>query len=166
SVHTSIRYTIIRASNMYGPYYETSFNKIFKYIKLGKLRYIGKGTNHMTLVHVDDVVDGIIAALDNMNSLNQTFNLTDGEPYTLKQLFDKAATFLNATPPSKHVHPALAVLRAKIFNINRAELNFMLSDRIVSIAKIKKDLNFHPTRSIDNEGNAMVQEFLKRYRGD
>jgi nucleoside-diphosphate-sugar epimerase len=164
AAHESIKYTILRVSNMYGPYYEGSFNKIFRYIKQQKLRYIGSGNNHLTLVHVDDVIDGIITALGNPNSVNNVFNLTDGEPYTLKQLFDKAADFLGAPRPNKHIHPVLAVIRAQVFKINRAELNFMLSDRVISISKIKKELHFEPKRSLDNEGKNMVNEFLSRYK--
>ncbi len=163
-VHPAIQYTIFRASTMYGPYYERSFNKIFKYIKLGKLRYIGKAQNHITLVHVDDVVDGMLECAGKPEAMNQIYNLTDGESYTLKQLFDKAATFMNAPLPNKSIHPALAAIRARFFSINRAELAFIMSDRVVSIAKIKKELGFSPHRNIDNEGNEMVQEFLKRYR--
>jgi nucleoside-diphosphate-sugar epimerase len=162
--HPSIKYTIFRASTMYGPNYMASFDKIFKYLVENKLRYIGNGNNHITLTHVDDVVDGMLACVGKENAYDKIYNLTDGEAYTLKQLFDKAAKFLDAPVPSKHMHPALALLGAKVLNINMAELNFLLSDRIVSISKIHRELGFHPKRSMDIEGKEQALEFLKKYK--
>ncbi len=162
--HPSIRYTIFRASNMYGPGYTASFDKIFRYLVENKLRYIGSGNNHITLTHVDDVVDGMVDCIGKEISYDKVYNLTDGEAYTLKQLFDKAAKFLNVPAPEKHMHPALALLGAKVLNMNMAELNFLLSDRIVSVSKIHRELDFHPKRSIDVDGKAQALEFLEKYR--
>ncbi len=162
--HPSIRYTIFRASTMYGPGYTASFDKIFRYLLENRLRYIGSGNNHITLTHIDDVVDGMLACVGRENAYDKIYNLTDGEDYTLKQLFDKAAKFLDVPPPEKHMHPALALLGAKVLNINMAELNFLLSDRVVSIAKICRELDFRPKRSIDVEGKAQALDFLEKYK--
>ncbi len=162
--HRNIKYTVLRASNMYGPFYETPFNKIFKYIKEQKIRLIGSGNNHLSLVHVDDVVDALIAAADSPMADNQVFNISDGDDHTQKDLYTKAAEFLGVPPIHKHVHPVLAAIRASLFSINSAELKFLMSDRIISIAKIKRDLGISPKRSIDNNGRELVDEFLKKYR--
>ena len=164
-VHDYLRYTIFRVSKMYGPRYEAVFHKVFRYLKEGKLVYIGKGDNHLNLVHVDDVVNAMLLAAEMPMAINKTYNLTDGENYTLKQLFDKAANFMNIPPPTKSVHPMIAKLGAKRLNISKGELDFMTSDRVISIDKIKADLNFTPKRKVDVEGYAMVKEFLEGYKG-
>ena len=164
-VHDNLGYTIFRVAKMYGPHYEAVFHKVFRYLKEGKLVYIGKGDNHINLVHVDDVVGAMLLAVDMPMAINKTYNLTDGETYTLKQMFDKAASFMNIPPPTKSVHPLIAKLGARSLHISKGELDFMTSDRVISISKIKKDLNFTPKRQVDTEGYLMVKEFLKAYRG-
>ncbi len=163
AAHPNISYTIYRVANMYGPYYDGPFNRIFRFIKQGKLRYIGNADNRITLVHVDDAVDAILLSIDNRAAKNDVFNVSDGEVYTQRQLFTKAAEFLKVSPPRKHIHPAIAMLGAPILKLGRAELAYIISDRVISIAKIKKTLDFKPKRSIDTEGQEMVNEFLRHY---
>ncbi len=161
--HANLRYTILRAANMYGPNYVRSFNKVFKHIKEQHLPYVGKGDNHITLVHVDDVSKAIIMSLDNQTSVGKIYIVSDGQPYTLRQLFDRAATDLNVPPPQKSVPSVLAKLGAKRLNIGRAELEYLLSDRLLSIDKIKRELNFIPEHNIDTESKKLTEEFLKSY---
>ena len=162
--HPKIEYTIFRTSTMYGPYYEGSFNKIFRLIKQQKMKYIGQGLNHLTLIHVDDVVKGITMSMDNPRAFDRTYNLTDGKDYTLKLLFEKAAMFLNVPAPSKSIHPTLVKLASTISNVNPAEIDFLMSDRIISIDRITNDIGFKPEKNIDKEGQAMVKEFLAKYK--
>jgi nucleoside-diphosphate-sugar epimerase len=106
--NSRLNYSILRVGVIYGKGYEHNFMKVFQLIKDKKLRYVGDGTNHLTFIHIDDVINGILIVLEKDRRANRTYNLTDGVAYTQKELFQKAAKFLNAEAPSKSVHPFLA----------------------------------------------------------
>ena len=104
--NSCINYTILRIGVIYGKGYEHNFNKVFKLLKEGRLMYVGNGMNHLTLVNITDVIRGIFLAFDSKKSVNRTYNLTDGVGYTQRDLFRKAAKFLNAKEPRKQRAPA------------------------------------------------------------
>jgi len=160
----SINYTILRIGVIYGKGYEHNFMKIFKLLKENRLMYVGKGMNHLTLINITDVIRGIFMALDSKKSADRTYNLTDGVPYTQRDLFKKAAKFLNAKAPSRSVHPFIARMGARSRGIDVDQFSFLVSDRIVSIERIREELGFKPSVSIDRAGKELAVEFLKRYK--
>ncbi|MCL5433736.1 MAG: NAD(P)-dependent oxidoreductase [Candidatus Marsarchaeota archaeon] len=162
SISNKIKYTILRCSNIYGPHYEESFFKIFKLLVEGKMRYIGSGENHLTLVHVYDVADAIKLAIDKSISDNKTYNLSDGNAYTQRMLLHKAAKLLNTEPPKKSINLSVAKMMASILNIDKEELNFLASERLIDITKIKEDLHFTPKVNLDDGAKEMIDEFLKK----
>ncbi len=160
-----ISYTIFRMSVIYGSGYEYSFNRIFKMLKEGKMRILGDGNNHLTLISVDDVVDAMIAAAGRQNGVNGIFNITDGSKYTQLELIGMAAKMLRVPGPTSKVNATLAKIMARAKGIDQAQIRFLLSDRIVSIDKARKELGFTPRHTIDGDGKAMVSEFERSYRG-
>jgi nucleoside-diphosphate-sugar epimerase len=164
-VNPSLKYTIFRLSTMYGPGYDDPyFFKILKYLREQRLSYIGSALNHITLVHEEDAAKIIVDSVDMPQAANKIYNISDGRDYTLKLLFDKAAAFLGVPQPKKHMPPALAALGAKVLSISPDELDFLTSDRRISIDKAETELGFSPKMNFDVEGRAMVERFLTRYR--
>lgn len=159
-----LEYTILRIGVIYGKGYEHSFMRIFKMLKEGRLVYVGDGANHLTLVHIDDVIAAMLIALDSKKGINSTYNLTDGVPYTQRELFMKAAKLLDAEEPSRSVHPLIARIGARTRGINMDQLNFLTSDRIVVIDKIKRELGFRPSVGIDKGGGMLADEFERKYK--
>ena len=128
-------------------------------MKEGKIGYKGNGSNHVTLVNVDDVVDALMEIYDNREkSAGKTYNITDGVPYTQKEFLDSIAKFLNARPIRNAPHPLLAKLVGKRNNIRYDEFEFLNSDRMVSIDGAKKDLSYRPSRRIEKEGKMLVEQ--------
>ncbi len=164
SANKRLTYTIFRIGVVYGRGYERSFRQIFKLIKERKLRLVGSGDNHLTLIDTDDVIRGMLLPLSMAKSKNRIFNLTDGVPYTQRELFRKAAKFLNAEPPSKRIHPLIARIGARSRGITEDEFSFLVSDRVISIEGIKKAFGFKPMISIDVSGKRLATEFLKNYK--
>ncbi len=158
-------YTIFRIGVIYGKGYEQSFMRIFGLIKRGKLMYVGNGMNHLTLVNIDDVVAAFFTAMDSGRGSNRLYNLTDGVAYTQRELFDKAAKFLNAESPKRSIHPILARIGARTRGINMDQFRFLVSDRTVSIERIRKELGFRPSVKLDEAGRELAKEFLKLHKG-
>jgi nucleoside-diphosphate-sugar epimerase len=163
SADPRIRYTNLRLGTLYGEGYEHEFFKIFRLIRDGDAKYIGRGDNHLTLVNVSDATDAIMLASENPKSVNKTYNITDGVLYTQRELLDKAAQFIGTAPPAKSIHPLMARVKAKIAGLNYDELEFLMSDRSISIARARRELGFNPQSSIDVEGKELARKFLKGY---
>jgi nucleoside-diphosphate-sugar epimerase len=157
-------YTILRMGIIYGKGYEHNFMRIFRLIKEGKLAYIGKGTNHLALINIEDAVRAFFLVLDSGKCHNEIYNLTDGVKYTQTGLFKEAAKMLGVEAPTKSVNPFLAGIAAKAKGINVDQFKFLISDRIVSIDKIKKELGFKPLVKMEVGGKQLANEFLKRHR--
>ncbi len=162
--HQNLKYTIFRMGTLYGPGYEEPyFFKAFKLIKEGKMRYIGRGDNHLTLLHVDDAADAILLAARKPGiSNNKIYNLTDGQPHTPKELFLFTSKALGVNPPNKSVPPAVARLLSKTANITYDEYEFLASDRIIDISKLRDELGFTPSRDVETEGLLMIQHFISK----
>lgn len=165
AVNSRITYTIFRIAVMYGPGYDYGFEQLFKLIKAGRMRIIGNGDNHLTLVNEHDVADAAVLAADNESAANRVYNLSDGVSYTQRELLQMAAKLLGTTMPDKGVNPTLASLAAKASGVDGSQMRFLLSDRVMKIDRIKKELGFVPKRTIQSEGKALVEEFKQQYSG-
>jgi nucleoside-diphosphate-sugar epimerase len=156
-VNKSVKYTIMRMGTLYGEDYTPSFFKLFRLIEEGKAAYVGNGSNHLTLVHEDDATDAMMLAMLNPSSYNQIYNVTDGVNYTVRQLFELVANTLGVPPPKRHIPYLLAKVTKNAVNINYDELEFLASDRMVSIDKARRDLGYVPKKKIETEGVRLVK---------
>ncbi len=153
----NIKYTVMRLGTIYGKGYEKpSFCKVFRLIRKGEMRYVGSGTNHMTLVNVNDAVDAFLRVSLMQKCSNKVYNVTDGQPYTQRELFSMAAKYMKAQPLGRSVNPIVARIGRRALGINIDEFEFLVSDRIISIERIRKDAGFSPKARMDIEGVRMI----------
>ncbi|MCL4374083.1 MAG: NAD(P)-dependent oxidoreductase [Candidatus Marsarchaeota archaeon] len=163
--NNNLHYTVLRLSKLYGLGYENSFFKVFKLLMEGKANYVGNGNNHITLLHVDDAVRALIMSAEKAGDVNSTYNVSDGVPYTLKELLSKAANLLGVEPPKKSINPLFArIISSRAHDIKYDEYEFLTSDRIISIEKIKKELGFVPMVKLETAGRELVDAFKKEYK--
>ncbi|MDE1856846.1 MAG: NAD(P)-dependent oxidoreductase [Candidatus Micrarchaeota archaeon] len=162
--HPNISYTIVRMGTLYGRYYEKpSFFKAFRLIKEQKMIFVGSENNHLTLLHEDDAVDAMLLAAQGKDGLNKIYNVTDGINHTEKSLFEIVAHELKVPSPKRRVSVLLAKLGARTQNITSDEFDFLASDRVISIDRIKSDLGFSPKRRIETDGIEMLNDFKKEF---
>ncbi|MGC8622666.1 MAG: NAD-dependent epimerase/dehydratase family protein [Candidatus Micrarchaeia archaeon] len=161
--HPNIKHTILRFSTLYGPGYEESFFKIFSLLEQGKLRYVGGGNNHISLIHINDAADSMLAVSKNPKSANQIYNVTDGQSHTVRSLYEFAAKMLNVEPPKKSISRTMAKIGSRIAGLKYDEYEFVTSERIISINKIINEIGFRPKISIEAGGAELVGEFLRSH---
>lgn len=82
---------------VYGPGDESQLGEQLRLAQRGKLRYVTLGEIGFTAVHVDDVVDGLMLALDH-GLIGESYVL-GGEPTTMKQAVAIAARIAGKKPP-------------------------------------------------------------------
>ena len=159
SVNNNLKYSIMRFGIFYGEHYREAFFKIFRLIYNGKMTYINHGINHLTLVNVCDAVDSLLLVLNDTGS--NIYNVVE-DSYTVKELAEFIAKKLNVNKPKLNIPYVVGRITRKIANINIDEFEFITSDRIVSINKIKKSLGFKIRHNIKKDGLIMLDEFIRK----
>ncbi len=158
-----VKFTIFRIGIIYGDGYDDAFNKVFRMLKEGRMKVIGDGSNHLCLINANDAADAILMCSENPKSDNKIYNLTDGVKYTQKELIHLASKLLGVGIPKGSISRLLVKMMTVGRSFDDAQLQFLLSDRIVSIDRLKSDLGFKPKCSIEVEGKNMVAAFLKSH---
>jgi nucleoside-diphosphate-sugar epimerase len=68
----------------------------------------GDGKKHLMYTHIDDVVDGFMAALASKSALNNTIILCVDEPVTYSALFEFLGEYLGVDTPKRRIPTSLA----------------------------------------------------------
>ncbi len=158
----TVPYTIFRMATIYGPNFEGSFFKVFRAIVEQKAYIIGSGKNHLALIHLYDALQAFVLAKMNPVSLGKIYNLSDGEPYTQEHLLNLAADMLGVPRPTRHINELIVKFIARERGLDTDELRFLTSDRIIDISKIKAEIGFKPSVSMQRGGMELVEAFKRK----
>jgi nucleoside-diphosphate-sugar epimerase len=103
--------TIVRPGLIYGPGDTTTFARLTRLIQRGRMPVIGSGHNHLPLIYVTDVAQGIFLASEAAPAVGRTYLLVNDEPVTQVDLLATIARELAVPPPRFRVpyRPALAL---------------------------------------------------------
>lgn len=147
--------TTVRISETYGPG-DGRLLKLFKAIKKGAFFVIGDGSNVHQLIHVDDLVRGLLAAAERPQAMGEAFVLAGSEKLTTVEMcrciadamgaslarfraplwpFVGAAAFLEAVCRPLGVQPPL----------HRRRLDFFRKSFYFDTAKAARLLEFSPS---------------------
>ena len=162
--------TIIRPPSVYGPKDRDVF-LMFKNIHNGISPQLNRGQQKLSMVYIDDLVDGIILAANSENAKGQIFNISGDEILAWKQIanilkkaMNKRAIPINiplwildvvsifSTALSKFSNKPLLLNRDKIQETRQVEhlrLNFKLSSN--QCIYIKRDVKCVCDKTIDKE---------------
>lgn len=117
---------------------------------------IGSGKNYIQFVHVRDVVQGFLRALDHPNSTGRTFIITQARPYTYEEVYRVLANIFGQKEPKWRVGKRLAKLMMlpleslnallgwENFLYRRKTVESVTSDRAFSIERARKELGYEP----------------------
>ena len=99
--------TLIRPTMIYGPGDVLFLPKIVENLKSGFARIIGKGDHPADVIHVRDVAEFITLVLHEPMTIGRTYNLTNPDNPTWKDMLHEAARILGVEPPRRHIpYPA------------------------------------------------------------
>ncbi len=139
---------ILRFFTVYGPAGRPDMTPYLftEAIYKGKpLRLFGDGTNKRDYTYIDDIVDGIVAALDCRSSF-EIFNLGNGHAESLKELISLIESILRKK----------AVIQ--VLPVQPGDVPLTLAD----ITKAKKILNYQPKFSLKEGMERFVFWYLKQ----
>ena len=157
-------HAILRPSGIYGPrnledvsyWFITTFANSF-----ASRIIIGDGKKVLQFVHVDDVVQGFVRALERFDEAKGgTYIITDARAYSYEEIYGIMAIIFGKEPPRRHVPVSIAkamVAPVQLVNRLRGKENFLWRvgtmdtfkvDRNYSIAKARRELGYEPAHPL------------------
>jgi nucleoside-diphosphate-sugar epimerase len=102
--------TIVRPGWIYGPRDVASFGRFATVIQQGKMVRIGSGDNHLPLIYVVDVAEGVLLASEAERAAGRAYLLVNDELVTQRTYLNAIAAELQVPAPARHVPYRLALL--------------------------------------------------------
>jgi nucleoside-diphosphate-sugar epimerase len=149
--------TIVRPGWIYGPRDLASFARFAARIQHGKMVVIGRGDNHVPLIYVRDVAQGMLLASQTLVARGRAYLLVNDEPVTQIEYLGAIAKDLGVPAPSRHIgyRPALAlgagaetVGRAARWNhpppVMRYGVQLLGGENRFDISRARRELGFAP----------------------
>src|SRR5205085_12578925 len=102
--------TIFRPGWIYGPRDVASFARFAATIQQGKMVMMGPGRNHLPLIYVRDVAQGIVLASEEARADGRAYLLVNDEPVTQHDYLAAIAAALGVLPPRRHMPYRLALM--------------------------------------------------------
>lgn len=91
---------ILRPALVYGPGMKGNLPRLIKAMQKGWLPLLPETGNQRSLVHVDDVVQALLLAATHPAAVGQTYLITDGQPYSGRELYLLIRRALNLSESS------------------------------------------------------------------
>ncbi len=164
-----IELAVIRPPMVFGPR-DMQFLKLFQLINTGFFPLLKKGRAKIEFCYVKNFVNGILLA-DKYGKNQEDYNISDGQTYTIKEVYGKIAEKEN-----KNLFPlsipfwivklsgtileyAFSLFGKKApFNSGTAE--WMSNDNVMGIDKAKKELHYRTIIPLDKS----IEETIKWYK--
>jgi nucleoside-diphosphate-sugar epimerase len=146
---------IVRPEAMFGPNDRINFRRLADRLRAGKGIIIGSGRNAVPFVYVDDVVEGLLLALEHPNALGQAYNITNDQTMTEEEFLRAIADEVGGKAPRIHVpYHALygaaavaewiATLTKREPLVTRHGVQMFGSHNPLSIRKARRELGYEP----------------------
>ncbi len=143
---------ILRIATIYGPEFE-DYPRILRQIKKGSMKIIGDGKNRIPFVHVGDVADAIVNAVD--KKVKSGIYVLAGEALTQEEIMKRSAKLLRVDEPTERIPLSAAIMFAKFEEsksfmlkqkpkMTTEHVMVLASDREFDCSKAKKFLKFKP----------------------
>ncbi|MCX5805014.1 MAG: SDR family NAD(P)-dependent oxidoreductase [Proteobacteria bacterium] len=155
------KYTIIQPTTVYGKYDRGNINKLVSVAKRGFVPIFGNGNNLKSFVYVDNLAEGILKVICNEMSYNQTFILSDSEPYSMNQTIKAIEGAMGKRVVSIRFPIGAVILALKLFNritrifgkkvfLSISSLKKLVTNTIFDISKARRILNYEPRYTLSD----------------
>ncbi|WP_035842270.1 NAD-dependent epimerase/dehydratase family protein [Crocinitomix catalasitica] len=172
--NSGIPYVILRPRALTGRGDTVIMPRLIRAYKEGRLKIIGDGKNLADLTAVSNVADAICLALKaNGDAMNNTYNISDGNPVVLWESIAKVLLLLGHEPPSKNVPFWLVKTIAggmenwtrlttmKEPTLTKYGVGTLAKSLTMDISKAKTLLGYSPKMSTDEAIHEFVNWFKK-----
>ena len=169
--------TIVRPGWIYGPGDSASFARTARLIERGRMILIGSGRNHLPLIHVRDVAEGLVLACQAELATGRSYLLVNDEPVTQRDYLTAIAAELGAAVPTWRIPYAVAMILgglaenlASLVRLRQAPpvmrygLQMLGGENRFSIARARRELGFSPQVGLTDGVRDSVAWYRDAYR--
>lgn len=150
---------ILRPSAIYGPKSKSDNGAKIRMLLKSPIRMIGSGKQKWHIVHVDDVADAIICAINAQNAGGTVCNISGPDPMTAKDLVKMACEVMSVSPKGIRISGGLTKMTAAVVQFfcpkkpffSKFAASLLLESHEYDITKAKERLGFVPTRHLRDE---------------
>lgn len=170
---SKLAYVILRPRALTGRGDTVIMPRLIRAYDEGRLKIIGDGKNKVDLTSVANVVDAIILGLNvSGKGVNETYNITNGEPVLLWEKVDYVLKQLGKELPKKKISynlvktiAQLMEFKSKMTNMKEPALTkygvgTLAKSFTMNISKAKELLGYEPKMST----NEAIAEFIEWYK--
>jgi nucleoside-diphosphate-sugar epimerase len=160
---------VIRPGDVYGAGSVPWVSRPVEMMRKGIFALPGRGQGYMNHVYVDNLVDGILLAVE-QRAFGQAFNLTDGRRTTNLDYFMRLAAAAKVSKPrlvpsgAFYAVGALGSLLSRVgvekLDVGIDTVRYLLRPGVYSIEKARSTLGYRPVIALD-EGMSRVSESLR-----
>jgi nucleoside-diphosphate-sugar epimerase len=165
-------FTIVRAPLVYGPG-DTKLGPLFKLAKVGVLPTVGHDETHVSLLHTNDLADGVAIAVMHDGAANQTFNFAEPQAPSVRELLTAIGKAVGCDVTVLRVPALLALgaalvaegagrIRQRLSAFNPDSLNDLLGDNwVCSTTHAHDTLGFTPSHTFRQGFEQSAAWYLK-----
>jgi UDP-glucose 4-epimerase len=168
---------VLRLPLVYGPGVKGNLLRMIAAIDRGHFPPIPETGNKRSLVHVDDVIQAALLVADNPQANGQVYIVTDDRVYSTRQIYSLMRTALGKAVPHWSIPPAalqagaklgdlIGRLRGRRFAFDSVAFDKLLGSAWYSCEKIKRELDYRPTHTLDDSMNEMVAAYRVAVRSE
>jgi nucleoside-diphosphate-sugar epimerase len=165
--------TIVRPGWIYGPRDTSSFARIATMIGQRRMIMVGSGQNHLPLIHVRDVAEGLVLACAAGQAAGRTYLLVNDQRVTQRDFLAAIAAELDVPVPTRRIPYGAAMVLggtaehlARLARLRQAPpvmrygLQLLGGDNRFSITRARRELGFAPRMELA-EG---IRDSIEWYR--
>ncbi len=173
-----ITVTVIRPAWIYGPRDRASIARLYRMIKTGRAKILGKGDNRLNLVYAGNVAEAAIKAAGLPEAAGEVFNCSNDGNITQQEFFDRMAEAIGAPRVTRRVPYAVAYRVGHLLEIlghlfgwkkppfiTRYAVWLMGRRSFFSAEKARKILGWQPTVTYD-QGIPATVNWYRQQIGD
>ncbi len=172
SFQNKIPFTIVRIPAVYGPR-DTATLDFFKSVNSGIVPLVGFKSKYVNILHVNDVVDGLILAAEHLDAAGKIYFIGSEKAYTWEEIGRVTQKIIQRKTIKVRIPEFVVILVTAIYSLinffsrKPSVLNFekskdMIADAwICDISKAQKELGFMPKVSLEDGINETFKWYKK-----
>ena len=160
---------VLRLSMVYGPSPQGNLPRMIEAVAKGLFPPIPEFGNQRSMVHVEDAVQAAILAAERPEAIGQIFLVTDGKPYSTRELYEWICQALGKPVPAwkipeiilhglAKIGDAIGALRGRRFMFDSDTLEKLIGSSWYSSQKIEKKLGFRAQHNL----REFLQDFIQK----
>ncbi|MHB8621934.1 MAG: NAD-dependent epimerase/dehydratase family protein [Sulfuricaulis sp.] len=160
----------LRLPMVFGPYCKGNLPRMIAAVDHGRFPPLAEVNNKRSLVHVDDVIQGMLLVAQKPLARGKTYILTDGEIYSTRQIYASICVALGRSIPKWTLPISILSILAKVGDVvrrvygRRFVLDSEILDKLIGSAcyhskKISLELGYRPTQNLEVALPAMIAAY-------